>query len=50
MNIIYEKKKPRHKDIDKIRYKNRCGLKNHKFQKVNKVQCFFSKCKKMTKT
>ena len=50
MNIIYEKKKPRHKDIDKIRYKNRCGLKHLKSEKHTEVQCFFRKCKKVTKT
>ena len=45
-----EKQKPRHKDFHTIRFHKNWGLKNLKSEKHTEVQCFCSKCKKMTKT
>ena len=48
--LMSEKHKPRHKDFHTIRFHKNCGLKNLMSEKHTELLCFFSKCKKMTKT
>ena len=48
--LMSEKHKPIHKDFHTIRFYKNCGLKKLMSEKHTEVQCFFSKCNKVTKT